>query len=164
VTNTDKRTSEFHFTEGVDPLLNYAEAESKASNEFKRIVRSKLWRHAHLRARGVQDHMEFTLLGSGWNTPPEFIDVPMKLQRLILAARIAHFENGHKNWYHYHLRAEFAVTRGGYNLDKTVDCDKEPTPFNAPLPWEKAMVEDAEFDIPFENLPKWLQERLIKQD
>lgn len=160
----EKSSSEFQFSEGLEPLLNYAAAESKASNEFMNIVRAKFWSHAHLRARGVQDYMEFTLLGSGWKTQPEFIEVPLELQRLILASRIAYFENGHRNWYHYHLRAELSSDYKEYKLEKTRDHDKEPTPFNASIPWDKAMVEDVEFDIPFDSMPKWLRDRLTKQE
>lgn len=153
----------FEFRSSVETLIAYAEAEKKASTEFKRIVRAKQWRHAHLVARGVQSHMEFMFLGTGFDSPPEFIDVPRKLQRLIFAARIAHFENSGKNWYHYNLRAEFAVTLGGYHVAKTTDCEKEPFPFSEAVPWEKAMVEEAEFDIPTADENSWLRKRLTNQ-
>lgn len=153
----------FEFKSTVEALLVFAEAEKKAYDEFKRLVRAKQWRHAHLVARGVQSHMEFMLLGTGFDSPSEFVDVPRKLQRMILTSRIAHFENSGKSWYHYHLRAEFAVTRGAYNISKTVDCEKEPFPFAEPVPWEKAMVEEAEFDIPTAGENSWLRKRLTNQ-
>ena len=153
----------FEFKSIVETLLASAEAEKKAYDEFKRLVRAKQWRHAHLVARGVQSHMEFMLLGTGFDSPPEFVDPPRKLQRMILAARIAHFENSGKNWYHYHLRAEFAVTRGAYNISKTVDCVKEPFPFAEPVPWEKAMVEEAEFDLALRAENSWLRRRVTTQ-
>lgn len=161
MSKADKTSFEFEST--VETLLAFAEAEKKAYGEFKRLVRAKQWRHAHLVARGVQSHMEFMLLGTGFDSPPEFVDVPRKLQRLILTARIAHFENSGKNWYHYHLRAEFAITRGAYNISKTVDCEKEPFPFTEPVPWEKAMVEEAEFDMPLLDEKFWLRRRVTIQ-
>lgn len=128
--------------------------------EFKRIARAEQWRKATLYAQGVQEHMEVRILAIPHQGKHYFAEPSPKLRKLVLSHRLLHLDENGAPWYVFRVDLDFAVTFGGYNLNMSTNRDNEPKPFGEPVPWEKLMMEDAEFPQDFEHMPEWLQKRI----